>query len=265
MSKAVFTDFVEIPKEYVLVNPTDEAIEFGYGGETRTVPPTNKVTKPHAKFDDVPHSAKDEDGEFIPGTLLLKDLYGPHSFALGGEEKVWDAAQAIRHCLGIDVKTGVATGKYAERGLTVAPRVYTRAIIEQLKAAGRIRYNDWRVQAARAVVEAHDARNFALQKAGMPSLPGDESYRKALLIIGAANKMDEKLVADSMGMDVPAEGSKTGSVADGVEFMSSTDKQALLDKLMGDKEAKKLLDEKYYIRELNGPKDPKKKAVVATV
>lgn len=257
----MFTDFIETPKEYVLVNPTDETIEFSYDGETRRVPAYNVVVKPHPKFDDVPHSALDENGEYIPGTLVVKDIFGALNEALGGSERLWNAAEAIKHCLGIDTKTGAASGKFSERGLTVGPRSYTRSVIDGLKTTGRGRYEIWRINDAEETMRAHESKNAVRQRLGMPEVAGDESYRKAALLVNMANKRGEKLMQESFDVSFSEDHTeKQGAVtslADGVDALSFEDKKALFEKLMEGTDVNKL-SERYYVRPLKDGEKPKK-------
>lgn len=258
-SNQVFTDFIETPKEYILINPTDESIEFMYGGETRIVPAYNKVTLPHPKFADVPHSAVDETGAFIPGTLLLKDIFGPVSEALGGAERIWNAAEAIKHALGIDVKTGAASGGYALRGLTVGPRVYTKAVIDKLKAVGRERYQVWRLKEAEDTVAAFDSKNKARALVGMAQLPPDDATRKAGLLLSMSAKRDEKAYNESMDVTFTEEATQKQGPAtspmDGVELLSDEDKKKLFEALVKDKVVQSHPD--FVVRELNkGKKKP---------
>jgi len=261
MATEVYTEFLEIPKEYVLVNPTDENIEFSYDGETRTVPAHNVVVKRHAKYDDVPCSAFDENGEQIPGTLLLKDIYSVTDTALGGKEREWNAADAIKHTLGIDPKTGSATGKYASRGLTVAPRKYNRAVIEKLKQDRRAIFEQWRLKEANDIIQAHDGKNAIRQNLGMMQMPGDEAYRKAMLLVTLDRKRQEKFLTKSMSVDFNEEateeqGPAKASIAEGFDALSPEEKKALVDKMMADKDAQKIINETHYIRPLSPGKAP---------
>ena len=145
------------PPGFVVHNATDEDIEITFDGETMIIPNFDRVMLPHPIFDHVPCSAKDADGEYIPGTLLIRNKEEERGSPYNNKGP-WLAAKAIKHCLDIDVTTGVASGAYYKRGLTVMPTGPTKEIVEQILADGRSRYEVWRLGWAKETVEAFNDR-----------------------------------------------------------------------------------------------------------
>ncbi len=145
------------PPGFTVHNATDEAITVTYDAETMTIPAIGDVIYPAENAPDVFFSAKDADGDWIPGTLVIRNKEGFRCQPFG-DRPVWLAATAIKHCLGIDVKTGEAHGPFFKRGLSVMPANPTKEMIHEIRAAGLDRYDIWRVQWAKETVEAYSQR-----------------------------------------------------------------------------------------------------------
>jgi hypothetical protein len=145
------------PPGFVVHNATDEDIEITFDGETLVIPNFDRVVLPHPIFAHVPHSAQDVDGDYIPGTLLICNKEGDRGTPFNNKG-AWIAAQAIKHCLDIDVTTGIASGPYYKRGLTVMPSLPTKDTVQQIMVDGRSRYEVWRLGWAKETVEAFNDR-----------------------------------------------------------------------------------------------------------
>jgi hypothetical protein len=170
-------EFMVQPKEYILLNSTDEEIILQHHGETRRIPPRNKVVKKHHKYPDVPCSMRDAQGRYIPGTLTLSDIVIPNS--LGGAEVVWNAAEAIKERLGIDINTGTYTSALALRGVSVVPPDASIELIRRIDADGIERWKKFRIRQAAALVATYDSRNEKRKAEGLSPLAPDEKYMRA--------------------------------------------------------------------------------------
>lgn len=145
------------PPGFTVHNATDEAITVMYDGETMTIPSIGEVIYPSPTAPDMFFSAKDANGEYIPGTLVIRNKEGERCLPFG-TRPAWTAAAAIKHCLGIDVMTGDAHGPYYKRGLSVMPTNPSVEAVAQIRAAGIARYEIWRVTWAKDVVEQYTQR-----------------------------------------------------------------------------------------------------------
>lgn len=187
-------DFMIQPKEYVLLNSTDEEIIMQHHGETRRIPPRNKVVKPHKKYTDVPHSMQDAQGRYIPGTLIIADIVaeGP----MGGTQIVWQAAQAIKERLGIDTQTGTYTAAMALRGLSVVPPDADMELIRKIDADGIARWKKFRIRQAAALVANYDARNEKRKATGLGALAPDVQYLRAEAALNQLRSEEAKRLKD---------------------------------------------------------------------
>jgi hypothetical protein len=170
-------DFMIQPKEYILLNSTDMEIILQHHGETRRIPPRNKVIKKHKKYSDVPCSMKDAKGRYIPGTLVIGDIVA--DAPMGGKEIVWQAAEAIKERLGIDTNTGTYTSAMALRGLSVVPPDADMELIKKIDADGVARWKQFRIREAAATIATYDDRNEKRRALGGSALPPDEKYLRA--------------------------------------------------------------------------------------
>lgn len=285
MSRAVVDEnvmqFLAPVMEFVLHNATDEPVAIMYDGETRIVPPINAVTQPHPKFEDVCYSAKDSEGNWIPGTLVVRDVVRDTVLGEFGEKRnFWSAASAIKHSLQIDVKRGTAEGPYAKRGLSVLPANPTPATVAKVAAAGRARYEEWIVDQARATVEQYNDRNSALRAAGHAPIPLGRDYDRAAALLNARQNKEisraqatlgvaETLAqqAESAALEEEKSRAEEAEVEDYLEKKiqelaqeASAPREMTPDELVAritaDKKAMELLKEKYKVRKLRGNKKP---------
>lgn len=250
--------FLTPVREFTLHNATDEDVVLMYQGETRIVPASNKIAYPHPKFDDVCHSAKDSEGNWIPGTLVLRDVVQHHYN--GMEASVWSAANAIKHALEIDVTSGAATGKYAARGLSLLPPNPSPELVKSVAEDGYNRFRSWRVQWATEVMRTYDDRIAALKASGHGSIPVGADYRRAKAVLDASEqalvesfKEDRETYAAVVQEEVSSSDEDIAkklqeilskSVGDG----PAKSKEQLVNEIINDKEAMKLLREKFKMR-----------------
>jgi hypothetical protein len=159
------------------------------------VPPKTEVVKPHPKYDDVRCSARDDKGEFVPGTLVVRDIRTKGR--LGSEHLLWSASMAIKKVLKVDINSGTYQGVYAMRGLSVLPEVPTREMVAEVEKEGFNRYRAWKIKEARTVVSDIEARNEALLRAGMKPRESSAEYAEARAILDAADVSD-RIKAEEM-------------------------------------------------------------------
>ena len=196
MSQQVVS-FIAQPREYIVHNAGDEPVTIMYGGETRVIPPVTEVVTPDKTLP--AYSGKDEAGDYIPGSLVLSDIYQNNHIALGGSTLVWSAAEAIMQVLHIDANSGASSGPYADRGMSVLPPSPTKDMVKEVTKAGRERYEKWRVAEAERIVFEHNERNSKHKALGMAELPGDERYIKAHMVVAEHRKMQQETIRERLG------------------------------------------------------------------
>lgn len=179
---------IEVPglftpqREFILHNATDDPIILAYDGDSKEVPPFDKVVLPHPKYPDVSCSARDADGDFIPGTLVIRDVVeNRHANADDGITNArgdrWDAAAAIRHCLGIDPTTREANSMWYKRGISLLPANPTKDVVRQVASEGRARFEEFRLANDRETVNGYHERASKHRALGLhPQPPPAEFY-----------------------------------------------------------------------------------------
>ncbi len=178
------------PQELIVHNATDEAIAMQYDGETVIIPPFSEVVKQDKLHSDVPHSARDEHGNYIKGTIIVKDRLGARAIADGERPDRWSAADCIRHVLGIDVQSRRAFGVLAIKGVSYVPPNAKAADIAKIATEGRVRYSKWLEANAAQMVADYEERNAARVKHGDKPLAPDRMVRTAQRVLEASRKRD---------------------------------------------------------------------------
>jgi len=197
-------EFLEAPQAWTLLNPTPDWIEFSWHGESRRIPPSTEVVLPHPKFSDVCCSAKDEHGDYIPGTLVVRDIRerGP----MGYDAVKWSAAVAIKKVLGVDIANKTYTRSYALRGLTVLPENPTRDMAEEARREAFGRYRVWKIKEARASLARLEFRNEVLARAGLKPREHSAEYAEAKAIVDAADVMDREKAEKQLELVIGSKG-----------------------------------------------------------
>src|SRR5687768_17420460 len=100
-------------RAFTVLNSRDKAVSPMFGGNILTVPPVHEVG---------PYSDTDADGDPIPGTRVIEDLFvfDPN---LNDEVQILDAQRCVIHILGLqkggDGNITVAASPYAVGGLSL--------------------------------------------------------------------------------------------------------------------------------------------------
>lgn len=259
-------------REFVIHNSTDEEVVITYDAETRWIPAVTKIVYPHPKYPNDPSvccSGKDSEGNWIPGTLVLKDMYADKEMGEFGETRnLWSAANAIKHALGIDVRTGAADSDYAKRGLSVLPLNPEPELVQAVLADGRARYEDWRIAQSREIVTAYDEKNAARARVNMQPVPPGQDYHKAVAILRAYDDKQQALARESL--ETMSYGKRPLVVAEvpveedahytGSGQIAAPSLQDQIEQIVNNPEALKILKDEYRMWPMQGKK-PVKEAV----
>lgn len=179
--------FFMAPSEFILLNTTDEVLEPQYRGHTVRVPKSGEITLPNEKAKDKFYSAKDADGEWIPGSVVARDM-------LDGDGEVdWKAREAIRHILGMDIKSGRCTSKYWERGLCYLQPNPTKEQINKVYAEGRKRFEKAKYAQAKTIVDYYAELNESRKRWGAPPIPAGDDYVQAARTLNEAASLQVPL------------------------------------------------------------------------
>lgn len=247
-------DFTARREEYVLHNAGPDKIEGSWGGHSFTLPGCEDV-HPH-------YPAHYEDGTPIPGTLVLKDGYTPDAdgnFPKEGDAYNWRASVAIKNVLGIDPKTGRATGPYAMKGVSYVRMPATPEQIAEIMAEGKKRYYEFMVRWADTKVRAYAESQERAKRAGVAAPPPDSDYAKAVTILNAhkeemekrygaqQNAIEELEDQDELEFMAFAK-AKLEALAEKAAAAHKVDKQKLVESYLDDPDMLKSLRKKYRIR-----------------
>src|SRR5574342_314972 len=138
---------------FVLQNGNKAEKEVMFNGHLMTVPARNVVGV---------HAETDADGEAIPGTYLVEDIF-KFDEEKGEYVYILNAKRAVQHILGIKPGKGgkgvVATSPYSAVGLSLLPRHPDTSVWQEIGKAGEHRAFLASVEEARTVIYEYDEMN----------------------------------------------------------------------------------------------------------
>jgi hypothetical protein len=229
------------PRQYMILNSTDEPIQMAYDGETFTVPAGYDVVPQDSDHPSAPYSGKDSEGRYIPGSLILSDIHEQRWVTDAGvRPAVWSAMDAIKHCLGIDMKTREANSEYAKKGVSVISTGASPEDVARVRAQGEARYRTWQITWARATVNGYQERAAKWRSIGLQPEPPGPEYDKAVYVMEQARRTRQGLELDSEAALNDMLDAKIRELAS-AKATPGVDVKALADALRGDPEFMKML------------------------
>lgn len=267
MSSQYVPNFVSEPNRYTVVNATPEEITLRWAGMQFSIPPADVVGR---------FAARDADGDKIPGSLVIEDGYCPRadgSYPTSGQHN-WFAADAIKKVLGINPDNGAAEGSYARKGVSFLPANPTKALVSQIKEAGRRRYDLFQVQWAQQEVGAYRSAVEKSSRHGLSAPPPDEDYARAILILEKQNEIIRKQIGsvtealeeasdeDELKFRAWALAEAENLAADAAKA-KDVDKALIAEKMVEDPVVMKHLRRKYRIRKIGHLPEEEQEAVEA--
>ena len=186
--------FVAPRRSFVLHNAKPKRIEVMYVGNMMTLPAVNEIHP-------VKHDT-DADGDPIPGTYVVSDLY---TFIpeLGDEMLTFDSAKAVAHILGLrrnpNGTVTEAASLYAVGGVSLLPRHSTKEQWKEVCASGEHRAWLTRVKNAQLLITEIDEKNAHRKAAGMEAVHGGPEWTKACALIKEYNELVQADVRKEIG------------------------------------------------------------------
>lgn len=195
------------PREFLLLNVRPTPVVLGYDGETPTIPARDELVMPTEGNVYKPHSAKDSQGNWISGSLLVKDIPGqrgcPDVPPEGeGRGEFWSASKAIIKCLGIDPGTKQATSTYAQSGIGLLPLNPSPELVAQTRKELQEKSKPFRARTAQDVIDTYKEQANKYKISGLePPTPGDDYYEALATRKELQQERMERLKA--LGIDDP--------------------------------------------------------------
>lgn len=237
------------PNSFILHNSSPERVDLRWGGVQFTIPSVSDVG---------PKAALDSDGDPIPGTLVLQDGLVPDKEGVVpplGSQPNWLAFEAVRNVLGVDTVTKEATGALARAGVSFLPNTPTKDLVATVRADGKRRWDEHRLEWAQYTVSAYEARVQASKMAGVQPAPPDRDYATALAVMRRQEAVikaqlgDQTQASDDEEMEFAAFAkAKAMEMAEKASAGMAIDKVKLAEELLLDPTVRANLGRKYQIR-----------------
>jgi hypothetical protein len=243
-------------RHFILLNSRKREIETLFWGTKLVIPPVHVV-------DPYGHSAFDADGDAIPGSYLVEDIYTliPET---GEEILTFDATRAVIHILGLtpgpDGYANQATSPHATRGLSLLPSRPTKDVWKAMAEGGADRAFLADVQTAFNYMDEIEQKNLKRKDAGLaPVTPAGFEYERHRRMIEQYQGLVKSQVADELApheedalMEEIELETITKALAQGlvdkVAEGRDIDKMQLFEQLMSDPKVRKLAEKKWKIR-----------------
>lgn len=248
MSAVQLPKFGYAPKKFTLHSVRPDTYTVRWAGVQWTMPPGSVVTEA---------SAKDADGDPIPGTYVLEDTWsaGPDgSYPDREAPPNWSAFMAIKNLLAVD-SAGNIGGVHAQAGISYLPESPSKEMVAAIVEDGRRRYEDGLVVWADHVVQGYSALVDKCRQSNTAAPPPGEDYKRALLILQAHEK---KIAASATAVEAQGSGDEelefmTFAKAKAMELAAKqtragVDKEKLAEELVNDQDFLDMLRKKGNLR-----------------
>ncbi len=208
-------------REFLVLNGSDDAVTLRYDAEEFVVPPNDQIIIADPTKPTKAHSGKNSLGEYIPGSLIVKDIIDergcPDDLTGNTRGRFWDAGQALAHCLGLDADTLETKSRLSDKGLMLLPNNPAPDLVEQSRKACRERWARFKSEWASEVINSYQMRANQHRSAGThPGLPGKEYYEA--LKIAKENEAQMEAELGSIGIS----SASTDDSSDDAELVAAT-------------------------------------------
>lgn len=187
--------FTNPRRSFVLHNAKAKRVEVMFVANLMTLPAVDEIHDRKA--------AVDADGDKIPGTYVVEDLY-VFVPEIGDEVLIFDSAKAVAHILGLrrgpDGKFTEASSHFATGGVSLLPRVPTKEQWKAVAADGMNRAWLTRVKNAQQLILDVDEMNAKRKAAGMEAVHGGQEWVKASALIREYNELLQQDARKEIGI-----------------------------------------------------------------
>lgn len=259
-----FVQFEQPVRRFVVHNAKPRLHETMFAGNMMTVPACDRIRKDKTAYD--------ADGDPIPGTYVIEDIYSWVD-AFNDYVLTFDAEKAVRHILGIPQrrprKPGDApepvtlTSPHAIRGLSLLPMNPTKETWHAVAKAGEHRAFLSAVEDARETVSAYETAAAKAKEAGKSPRPPRGDFHYAIKLLEQYDKLtrheveervapwraDAELEAESEEIEIEAEARAfADDLSTKLAAKHNMDKKALFDQLMDDPKVRAHAQKRYRFR-----------------
>jgi len=176
---------------FTLHNARKKPLDRKFDSNLFTIPAVNETG---------PRADTDADGDLIPGTCVIEDIYVPVEG--GGEEMILSSVKAVQYILGIkpgdSEDKAVLTSRAAIGGLSLLPRHSTKEQWKEVAENGANRAFLVEVDNARIYINTFDENNAKRGTIGVGQLAPDFDYRKAITLMNEYNKLMQNSVQETL-------------------------------------------------------------------
>lgn len=173
-------DFSPPINSYALLNRNPHPVDVYFVGRRMTLPAANEI---HPKYPE-----KDADGDLIPGSFLVTDVYS-YIQELDDNVLTFDAKRAVAHVLGLQRSNAKQTGPvaasspYAQGGISLLPRNPTKEVWQAVAKDADERVFLKSIDRAYKTIAEYDEKNAKRVAAGMAAVPGGPDYNRAVFLV----------------------------------------------------------------------------------
>lgn len=261
---------MRVPRHsFVLLNSRKKKVTTMFTGTIVEVPPVHLVgLRPEL----------DADGEPIPGSLIVEDIYMPLA-EFDDEVCVFNAIRAVRHILGLnegnDGSAVTASSPYALAGLSLLPRRPTKEMWQQVAREGADRAFLADVDRAYKYMQSEEESATKRKAMDMPPLPPNGvEFARHRFILEQYQAMTKKQVEEELAphelsdmeaeleLDLIAREIAQGMIERTVKN-AEVDKNKLLDELLTDPRIRKAAEKRWQIRKRGSQPIPDDKLAAA--
>jgi len=172
-------------REFYLHWANTKSRDFMWAGTIVTFPPVNSVGPDPVYYDD---------GDPIPGTVVIRDIWGELDLESGEQRLVYNAESAVRAALGLPpigskapVDFRKANSPLARAGLSVLHVKPSKREIHDLIQDKQVTVDRYEFDRSNEIIDAWDSKNARRKAAGMEPVNGDFEYQQAKIYVETYN------------------------------------------------------------------------------
>jgi hypothetical protein len=191
MANRAIAAFVGRVNEYRILNCSSAPVVAACSGTQITFPAINQIVDESSATANKFVSMKDDKGNYVPGTLVVKDIYNKNKL-------VWDAKEAMKVFLGIS-PSGSLDSSFAICGFRLVPEDVTPEEFAAIRAEGLEAWENWATTQAQHTVADFMVRVSRQQAAGLPPPMAPPYVQEAKKLLDIVSKKRNQSLKEMFG------------------------------------------------------------------